>query len=132
MARILCIEDDALSLHMLHKFLATAGHDVLEATDGVTGVILAAQSMPDLILMDINLPGMNGLEVTRSLKSTPQLAGIPVIAVTAHVMHSERKQVFEAGCDGFLPKPLYRNILLETVADMLIHSGYSANDQHPL
>ncbi len=119
MARILVVEDDPQVLHMIQKFLATAGHDVLEAADGVSGVILAAQSLPDLILMDIGLPGMNGLEVTRHLKSSPQLSTIPVIAVTAHVMYSERKMINDVGCDGFLPKPFYRHSLLETVADTL-------------
>lgn len=117
--RILCIEDNPQNLGLVRKILTMAGYEMLEATDGLTGVAIAARAMPDLILMDINLPNINGLEATARLKASPQLSWIPVIALTANAMHGDRESCIAAGCDGYIPKPITRNELLSTVSFFL-------------
>lgn len=118
-AKILYIEDNPQNMRLVRKILRSAGYDVLEATEGLSGVALAAREVPDLILMDINLPDINGLEATSRLKASPQLSWIPVIAVTANAMHGDRENCIAAGCDGYLAKPVMKNELLQTVATFL-------------
>jgi CheY-like chemotaxis protein len=117
--RILYIEDNPQNLRLVRKMLNLAGYDMLEATDGLSGVALAAREMPDLILMDINLPDINGLEATARLKASPQLSWIPVIALTANAMHGDRETCIAAGCDGYIPKPITKSELLSTVSFFL-------------
>ncbi|MBZ0277575.1 MAG: response regulator [Anaerolineae bacterium] len=121
-ARILYVEDNPQNMRLVRKILRSAGYDVLEATEGLTGVAVAAREIPDLILMDINLPDINGLEATARLKASPQLSWIPVIAVTANAMHGDRENCLAAGCDGYLAKPVMKNELLQTVATFLSQS----------
>jgi|FLYN01.1.fsa_nt_gi CheY-like chemotaxis protein len=120
--RILYIEDNPQNLRLVRKMLSLGGYEMLEAADGLSGVALAAREMPDLILMDINLPDINGLEAAARLKASPQLAWIPVIALTANAMHGDRENCIAAGCDGYIPKPITRNELLSTVSFFLEHS----------
>ena len=108
MARILVIEDDAMSMKQAILLLQDVGHIALCAIDGETGVILARTGQPDLILMDIQLPGMDGLEATALLKKDPATAAIPIIAVTAMVMRNDREKAVAAGCDAYIAKP-YRS-----------------------
>ena len=117
--RILYIEDNPQNLRLVRKMLNMAGYDMLEARDGLSGVAVAARELPDLILMDINLPDINGLEATARLKASPQLAWIPVIALTANAMHGDRENCIAAGCDGYIPKPITRSELLSTVSFFL-------------
>jgi two-component system cell cycle response regulator DivK len=118
-AKILYIEDNPQNMRLVRKILRSAGYDVLEATEGLSGVALAAREVPDLILMDINLPDINGLEATSRLKASPQLSWIPVIAVTANAMHGDRENCIAAGCDGYLAKPVMKSELLQTIATFL-------------
>jgi two-component system cell cycle response regulator DivK len=118
-ARILYIEDNPQNMRLVRKMLKLGGYDMIEAVDGLTGVAIAAREKPDLILMDINLPDIDGLEATARLKADGQLVHIPVIALTANAMHGDRERFIAAGCDGYLAKPVTKNELLNTVAHFL-------------
>lgn len=122
MTTILYIEDNPLNLRLVRKMLATAGYQMLEAVDGLTGVAIAAREHPDLILVDINLPGADGFEVTAQLKASSEMAHIPVIALTANCMHGDREQCIAAGCDGYLAKPVTRIELLNIVGHFVMES----------
>lgn len=124
MAKILYVEDNPQNMRLVRKMLKADGHDVIEAVDGLTGVALATSEMPDIILMDINLPDIDGLEATARLKASPQLAHIPVIALTANAMHGDRERFIAAGCDGYLAKPVTRIELFNTVARFLKQQQY--------
>jgi CheY-like chemotaxis protein len=118
--KILYIEDSVLNLRLVRKFLELGGfNQMTEALDGLSGVELALETMPDLILMDINLPDIDGWEATRHIKATPALAKIPIVAVTANTSLDDRRRCFEAGCQGFLAKPMTKNELLDTVRTFL-------------
>jgi CheY-like chemotaxis protein len=105
-ARVLVIEDNPLNLELVRDILTNAGYDVLEAADGVAGVEIALVEKPDLVLMDLQLPGMDGLEATRRLRSDPALRKTAIVALTAHAMRGEEERAIAAGCDGFITKPI--------------------------
>jgi two-component system cell cycle response regulator DivK len=117
--KILYIEDNPLNMRLVRKILTSAGFEMIEAMDGHTGVNLANQEMPDLILMDINLPDIDGLAATVQIKSSPKMSKIPVIALTANTMHGDRERFMSAGCDGYVPKPVAKNELLTTISSFL-------------
>ena len=117
--RILYIEDNPQNMRLVRKMLGIGGYEILEALNGETGLGMAQTYLPDLILMDINLPDIDGMEVTARLKAFPDLAHIPVIALTANAMHGDRERFTSAGCDGYLAKPVTKNELLTTVAKFL-------------
>ncbi len=119
MPAILIVEDNPANLKLARVVLEKAGYAVLEAMDAETGLALAREQRPDLILMDIQLPGMDGLTATSELKRNPATAAIPVIALTAHAMKGDEEKIREAGCDGYLAKPFRYPDLLERVAAML-------------
>ena len=125
MFRILYVEDNPQNMRLVRKILVAAGYDVIEATNGLSGIAMAEQEKPDLILMDVNLPDINGLEATTRLKASPH-AAIPIIALTANAMHGDRENCLAAGCDGYLAKPVMKNELLNTVALFLKHSPVTA------
>lgn len=104
--RILCVEDNDSNLRLVSRIVEGERHEFLAATDGLTALEMAHHERPDLILLDINIPGMNGLELARLLKADESLAGIPLIATTANVLVGDRERCLEAGCDEYLPKPL--------------------------
>jgi CheY-like chemotaxis protein len=106
MATILLVEDHPMNRDMLSRRLVRSGFTVLCATDGREGVEMACQCMPDLILMDMSLPEIDGWEATRRLKRIRETARIPIIALTAHAMQGERARAIEAGCDDFGTKPV--------------------------
>ena len=106
MPRILLVEDNEMNRDMLSRRLQKKGYDVLIALDGEAGVNMAASERPDLILMDMSLPVVDGWEATRRIKGQPLTASIPVIALTAHVMEGDRDKAFEAGCDDYDAKPI--------------------------
>jgi len=106
MSTILVVEDNEKNMKLLRDVLGFKGHTVLEAVDGETGVAMAQAHGPDLVLMDIQLPGINGVEALRRLRAEPSTAAIPVIAVTASVMDQDRRQIIEAGFDAFVSKPI--------------------------
>ena len=106
MAKILIIEDNEANLDMLSRRLGRKGYDIVVATDGEQGVAMARSEKPDLILMDLSLPAMDGLEATRRLKADDATRTIPVIALTAHAMRGDREVALKAGCDDYDTKPV--------------------------
>ena len=119
MARVLVVEDNASNLTLSTFLLESAGHAVLSASDAESGLALARTEQPDLILMDIQLPGMDGLQATALLKGDPATREIPVIALTALAMKGDEQRIRAAGCDGYIAKPLSYKQFLETVAEQL-------------
>jgi two-component system cell cycle response regulator DivK len=113
--KILYIEDNPLNMRLVHKMLKAAGYEMIEAQDALTGIQTAIAEKPDLILMDLNLPDIDGLEATARLKANPELAYIPVVALTANAMHGDRERCLESGCEGYIPKPVTRIELLNVV-----------------
>jgi two-component system cell cycle response regulator DivK len=119
MATILVIEDNVANMTLATFLLESAGHTVLCAADAETGLALARGDRPHLILMDIQLPGMDGLEATASLKRDESTRTIPIIALTAFAMKGDEKRIRAAGCDGYIAKPMHYQDLLDTVAAVL-------------
>lgn len=117
--RILYIEDDPVSRLLVQRVLAAEGYRVLEAEDGLSGIEIARHQHPDLILMDVNIPNMDGYAATMRLKSQPETRDIPVIALTANIMYGDRERALAAGCDGYLPKPIDVDTLPQQVAAFL-------------
>ena len=115
MARILIIEDNPANLKLALLLLRNVGHQVLSATDAETGLTLARAAQPDLILMDIQLPGMDGLAATSLLKKDPATSAIPIIALTAMAMKEDREKTKVAGCDAYIAKPLRYQELYSTI-----------------
>ena len=112
---VLVVEDNDLNMKLFHDLLEMGGYNVLQAKDGMEGWRMAREQRPDLILMDIQLPGVDGLEVTKWLKDDENLKSIPVIAVTAFAMKGDEEKIREAGCDGYIVKPISLSDFLETV-----------------
>lgn len=106
MPRVLVIEDNPANRELAMAILELDGYQVLTAEEAAQGLRVAATERPDLILMDLHLPGMTGYEATRRLKADPATAVIPVIALTAQVMHGDEQKALDAGCDAYLTKPL--------------------------
>jgi two-component system, cell cycle response regulator DivK len=119
MARILVVEDNASNMALVTFMLEAGGHAVLAATDAEAGLTIARAEQPDLVLMDIQLPGMDGLQATGLLKADDATRGIPVIALTALAMKGDEERILEAGCDGYIAKPMPYQVLLDTVARFL-------------
>jgi two-component system cell cycle response regulator DivK len=117
--RILYIEDNFQNKRLVRKILTAKGYEVLEADDGLTGVEMAAKEMPDLILMDISLPGIDGIEATQRIKAQGSTTQIPVIALTANAMRGDRERFIAAGCDDYLPKPISTADLLDLLGRFL-------------
>ena len=119
MSKLLLVEDNEMNRDMLSRRLIRKGYEVVIAVDGAGGVFMAGQEAPDLILMDITLPVMNGWDATRALKSAERTRGIPVIALTALAMVGDREQALEAGCDDYDTKPVELPRLLEKIEALL-------------
>ena len=119
MATILIVEDNAANMKLATLLLESARHTALCAVDAETGLTLARAQKPDLILMDIQLPGMDGLAATALLKKDPATASIPVIALTAMAMKADREKARAAGCDAYIAKPLRYKELLEAIDSLL-------------
>ena len=122
MAKILLVEDNEMNRDMLSRRLVRSGYEVVMAVQGEEGVALARSAAPDLVLMDMSLPVLDGWEATRRLKSDPATRGIPVVALTAHAMSGDRERCLAAGCDEYLTKPIDRARLLECLADFMARS----------
>ena len=123
MAKILLIEDNEMNRDMLSRRLVRRGHEITTAFDGPAGIASATETLPDLILMDISLPGMDGWEATRVLRSQTQTAAIPIIALTAHAMETDRQRSLEAGCNDFDTKPVDLARLLVKIDALLAPSS---------
>jgi len=117
--RILYVEDNDDNIYVLKNRLTRAGFTILVARDGAVGVAMAAAERPDLILMDLSLPVMDGWEATRQIKGAPETKDIPVIALTSHAMVGEREKALAAGCDDFDTKPVELPRLLEKIRVLL-------------
>ena len=118
-SRILVVEDNPINLKLICEVLECEGYDVRRAADAVEALAALNDAPPDLILMDLALPGMDGLALTRLLKSKQETSSIPIIAVTALAMKGDDARAFEAGCDGYLPKPVDTRRLRRQVAEVL-------------
>jgi len=118
--KILIVEDNPRNMRLITMTLRAKGYTLLEATDGEEALDMAVRERPDLIIMDIELPKINGLAVTRKLRKTPEFSHVPIIAVTAWAMKGDRERVIEAGCDAYLPKPINTRELPEVIAAMLL------------
>jgi two-component system cell cycle response regulator DivK len=117
--RILYIEDNPGNRLLVRRILEAEGYSVMEATDGTSGLEVAAQGSPDLILLDINLPEIDGYDLARRFRAIPNLQEVPILAVTANVMKGDRERTLEAGCDGYIQKPIDVDRLPEQVREAL-------------
>jgi two-component system cell cycle response regulator DivK len=129
MAKILVVEDNPTNMTLAVFLLEQAGHSVLGATDAEAGLTLARDEHPDLILMDIQLPGMDGLQATQILKQDSDTRAIPVVALTALAMKGDEERIRAAGCDGYIAKPMRYQEFLASVA---AHLGPSAAPLVPI
>jgi two-component system, cell cycle response regulator DivK len=123
MPTILLVEDNELNRDMLSRRLVRRGYAVVSAHDGEQGHTMACAHRPDLILMDIGLPGMDGWQVTRLLKNNPQTGGIPIIALTAHALVTDREKAREVGCDDYDTKPIDFARLSDKIEALLVARG---------
>lgn len=124
MSRVLVVEDNPANMKLAVTLLQSAGHTVLSARDAEAGLTLARDQQPDLILMDIQLPGMDGLQATALLKQDDATRGIPVIALTALAMKGDEARIRAAGCDGYIAKPMgYQEFLATVAAHLMIPSA---------
>lgn len=105
-SKILVVEDDPLNMELVSDLLAVHGYTVLQAATGQAALALAAQEQPNLILMDIGLPGMDGLTACRALKADPATAAIPVVVLTSYAMRGDEEKILAAGCNGYITKPI--------------------------
>jgi CheY-like chemotaxis protein len=119
MAKILLVEDNEMNRDMLSRRLERRGHKVIIAVDGAQGVTMARSEAPDLILLDMSLPVLDGWEAARQLKSASDTKALPIIALTAHAMAGDREKALEAGCDDYDTKPIELPRLLEKIAALL-------------
>jgi two-component system cell cycle response regulator DivK len=117
--KILVVEDTEDNRQILRDLLSMAGYDLIEAHDGAEGVAKAAEHKPDLILMDIQMPVMDGYEATRRIKADPGMKGIPVIAVTSYALSGDEEKTRAAGCDGYIAKPFSPRQMLAKVREVL-------------
>ena len=117
--RILAVEDHEENRRILRLLLASAGYEMIEAVTGEEGVAMAERERPDLILMDIQLPGLDGYEATRRIKANPALRPIPIIAVTSYALSGDEVKAREAGCDDYVTKPFSPRALLAKVREHL-------------
>lgn len=119
MTKILIVEDNDMNLDMLSRRLERKGYEICSARDGQAGVEAVRAERPDIVLMDMSLPVMDGWTATRTLKDDADTAGIPVIALTAHAMDSDREKALSAGCDDFATKPIEMPVLLEKISALV-------------
>ncbi|MCO6431455.1 MAG: response regulator [Deltaproteobacteria bacterium] len=119
MAKILLVEDNEMNRDMLSRRLQKKGYEIVMAFDGLKGVEMAESEKPDLILMDMSLPEIDGWEATRRIRGNDSTKGIPIIALTAHAMVGEREKAIEAGCNDFDTKPVELQRLLEKIQQLL-------------
>ncbi|MDF1515771.1 MAG: response regulator [Anaerolineae bacterium] len=117
--KILYIEDSPSNRLLVQRILHVEGYKVLEAEDGIVGIDMARKELPDLILMDMNLPDVDGYEMTKRIRETPELSHIPIVAMTANVMEGDKEKSLAAGCVGYIPKPIDVDDLPRQVAQYL-------------
>ncbi len=118
--KILIVEDNPLNMRLLKMVLRAENYTLLMAADGEEALNMAMREQPDLIIMDIQLPKMNGLEVTRKLRETSVFSHTPIIAITAYAMKGDKERIIESACDAYLSKPISTRELPEMIAEMLL------------
>jgi CheY-like chemotaxis protein len=116
---ILVVEDNELNMKLVKGLIKIGKYRMLEAIDGESGIQLAREQRPDLVLMDIQLPGMDGLSATKIIKEDPSLKDIPVVALTSYAMQGDEEKALEAGCSGYIAKPIDTRKFLETISQYL-------------
>ncbi|MHA1600282.1 MAG: response regulator [Alphaproteobacteria bacterium] len=126
MSQILCVDDNDNNLYMLNTLLCRAGFEVIEARTGEEAVALALAHRPDLVLMDLTLPGIDGCEATRQIRAAPEIGSVPIIALSAHAEEDMGTAAREAGCTGYSRKPIQIRDLLISINDLL-SGGASAS-----
>jgi len=124
--KILYIEDNEQNLYLVTFLLEKHGYLVCSAMDGQQGIDLAAAEKPDLILLDIQLPGMDGYAVARNLRNNADLAAIPIVAVTSYAMSGDREKALAAGCTGYIEKPINPDIFIKQIEEHLPQQGVAA------
>ena len=117
--KVMIVEDTELNMKLFHDLLESRGYDIIETRDGMEALKMARSERPDLILMDIQLPEVSGLEVTKWIKEDDDLKAIPIIAVTAFAMKGDEEKIREGGCEAYIAKPISVTNFLETVARFL-------------
>jgi two-component system, cell cycle response regulator DivK len=128
---ILIVEDNALNMRLFRDILQASGYRTLESSDGIDVLMLAEAHRPDLILMDIRLPKVSGLDITKDLKRSRSLRHIPVLAVTASAIKGDRERLLEGGCDGFIAKPIVLPSFLAKIEEMLVAREEAQNADAP-
>jgi CheY-like chemotaxis protein len=118
-SRVLVIEDNEKNLYLIAFILEKMGHGVLRAVTGEEGVETAVRERPDLILMDIQLPGIDGFEATRRIRASAAAGGIPIVAITSLAMTGDRERLLAAGCNGYIEKPIDPNTIMAQIAEFL-------------
>jgi two-component system cell cycle response regulator DivK len=121
--RILVIEDNEDNRRIIRDLLTSLGYELIEAADGMEGVAMAQSHRPDLILMDIQLPEMDGYEATRRIRAIPELADVPIIAVTSYALSGDEVKARDAGCNGYVAKPFSPRELLAKIREFLPDAG---------
>ncbi|HID54748.1 MAG TPA: response regulator [Anaerolineae bacterium] len=121
--KVLCVEDNSVNMLLVSRIVEAEGHELIMAEDAQTAESILDGMTPDIILLDINLPGKNGLELAREFKADDNLADVPLIATTAQVLVGDRERCLEAGCDDYLPKPLDIRRLREILRQYLNDDG---------
>jgi CheY-like chemotaxis protein len=118
-ARILIVEDNENNRYLIGYILRTHGHEVIEAVSGEEGLELALKEQPDLILMDVQLPGMDGLEATKRIRTSEAVGGIPIIALTSYAMTGDKERALKAGCAGYIEKPIDPETIMANIESYL-------------
>lgn len=122
-AKILVVEDNEMNMQLVEYLLEEGGFQILKATSGEDALQIANSDIPDLILMDIHLPGMDGLTVVREMKNTEKTRRIPILALTAHAMRGDKDRFLEAGCDGYISKPIDVKTFVSSIEKFIVVKG---------
>lgn len=117
---VLVVEDNPLNMKLIRSLLQLGDFDMLEAPDAESGIELAKKRKPDLILMDIQLPGMDGLSATQIIRNDPSLKNVPIVAITSYAMHGDAQKAKSAGCSGYIAKPIDTRSFLDTINEYMI------------
>lgn len=119
-AKVLVVEDNEMNMQLVEYLLEEGGFQILKATSGEDALQIANSDIPDLILMDIHLPGMDGLTVVREMKNAEKTKGIPILALTAHAMRGDKDRFLEAGCDGYISKPIDVKTFVSSIEKFIV------------
>jgi len=119
MKKILVVEDNQINMYLSCRILKSSGYEVIEARNGEEGVELAIKEKPDLIIMDIQLPGIDGLETTKRIRKSKANGKVPIIALTSYAMAGDRKKALKAGCTGYIEKPINPEIFMDEIKKFL-------------